>query len=504
MHPPPSCKVYTPSDLAQAMVVGLGHRSGDTWLDPCCGNGVFCKAIRHLARPTPDVTAVDLDRRAATGVEATRVITGVDFLKWSRETDLRFTRVIVNPPYVAIRRLSSALGRSARCCRELGGGPVTGNANYWYAFLLQSIHLLDVGGSLGVILPAAWEYANYAACLRRSLGSMFGSVEVHRSREPLFDQVSDGSVVVMARDRGRQPGIQRRFEYRNRKDLIRGLSEARFQPADSTQLSIASGTPRDTVRFREVLEIRIGAVTGDSRYFVLSEGDRVEHHLPKTCLVPLVSRACHVASAEFNRATWERLQQAGERVWLFCPKAGSGARGPIRQYLLRSETSGGCQRSAYKIRNRLPWYRTPLPSKADGFVSGMAVRGPFITWNGMRSLTATNTLYVVRCRTAAVRSARFAWGLALLTASVRQQLESRARIYADGLSKLEPGDFAGLILPVPPIKPGARSLYRRAVHLIRIGDNDAASRLADAWFGFTTDQDSVQVRPRDRELAASG
>src|SRR5262249_28527537 len=120
MHAPRSSKVYTPADLASAMAGALGNEVGDQWLDPCCGDGSLVRAV--LARwPKATVTALDLDRQAAAPIKADNVITGIDFLRWSRETTDRFSKIILNPPYVALRRLSSPFRRSALACRGIRG-----------------------------------------------------------------------------------------------------------------------------------------------------------------------------------------------------------------------------------------------------------------------------------------------------------------------------------------------------------------------------------------------
>lgn len=502
MHPPPSCKVYTPSDLAEAMVAGLGCGADDSWLDPCCGDGVFSRAVRKVAGSNTDITAIDLDQGAAAKACGTHVVAGVDFLKWSRETNKRFSKVILNPPYVALRRLSSALRRSALCCANLSGERVTGKSNYWYVFMLQSLHLVEQGGSIAAVLPAAWDFADYARPLRAGIGSLFSSVEVHRCSEPLFESVQEGSVVVVARGKGGVAAGQHRFEYDGRDGLITGVKGPSRAPAASTRLGGRRGSAAASRAFRDVFTIRIGAVCGDSHYFVLSEQQRAALRLPKACVRPLLSKAMHAAPSEVTKAAWNKLLRTGERVWLFRPQAGAGSKGPVRSYLLRKEDEGGCRRSAYKVRCRTPWYQVVVPQRADGFLSGMAARRPHIAWNQMRSLTATNTLYLIRCRTAAIRKDRFAWGLAMLTTPVKNQLASKARVYADGLTKLEPGDFASLHLPVPPKAAGARRLYRKAISLVNAGREADASLLADTWFGLADTPSLATSRAKAQRISA--
>jgi adenine-specific DNA-methyltransferase len=72
-------------------------------------------------------------------------------------------------------------------------------SNYWCAFLSACLRLLDTKGSLAFVLPAAWDYAHYASDVRRAVHQRFQSVEVHRSREPLFAEVREGCVVLVAK-----------------------------------------------------------------------------------------------------------------------------------------------------------------------------------------------------------------------------------------------------------------------------------------------------------------
>lgn len=493
MEAPSSCKVYTPEDLAFAMACALGHCEGDTWLDPCCGDGAFCRAVSRLG-PGIDMTAVDLDRNAVKRVKASKVIQGVDFIRWSMETDKRFAKIIANPPYVRIRFLPPTLRASALACRGLTSRRTSANANYWYFFLLQCIRLLKRGGSLSAVLPAAWDYANYAREIRRQVGALFREVEVHRCRQPLFDDVHDGSVVVVARGYSETPRLERRAEHASRGEVIAGLLGSRQTVASSVRIRVGEDPVCSVRRFGDLFDLRIGAVTGDSKYFLMCESRRIELGLPRRCLIPVVSRAAHLMTPELGREQWRRLLEADERIWLFRPQEGSGGGGAIRRYLLRSASNGGCNKHAHKIRHRKPWYQTPMPERVDGFVSGMAALGPVLTWKGMRRLSASNTLYVVRCRSREVFANRFAWSLSMLCSRVRAQLALRSRLYADGLAKLEPNDFVEVLVPTPPSAAGAKDVYRSAIALLRGGNELAAVQVADEWLGTTRTRTRRMIR----------
>jgi adenine-specific DNA-methyltransferase len=350
-------------------------------------------------------------------------------------------------------------------------------ANYWFAFLCASLKLLKPGGSMGFILPAAWDYADYAEPLRRRLSDLFSIVEVHRCLEPMFKPVSDGCIVLIARNFGIGNGQVFRHEYSSFDELVTSLSSsaARRDPAlrDSED-----GTP-----LSDILEIRIGGVTGDSRYFVLSDQERKRHRLHEKTCIRVVSKARHLKGGAITSRDWERLKNAGERVWLFRPDKSWENRAPVRRYLELLPDEGGCHRDRFKIIGRDPWYQTPMPRPVHGFISGMSRLGAVICLSRMDQLNATNTLYVVRFLKAQwKKDEQAAWAMALLTTRVRQVVDRIRRRYPDGLSKIEPGDLAEVRVPTPRRFKGALEQYLIATKHLYEGEEKQATTIADAWF----------------------
>jgi hypothetical protein len=239
------------------------------------------------------------------------------------------------------------------------------------------------------------------------------------------------------------------------------------------------------------MSIGLGAVTGDASYFLMTDEERRRHGLPKSAVVPVVSRSKHIRRAAIFSEHWEELLSGGERIWLFRPCSSDLSQPAVQRYLRLSEADGGCRRDAYKIRNRNPWYLTPLPPRPHGFVSGMSQAGPWICLNEMPRLSATNTLYTVRFRRRLPVLERYAWALMLLTSEVREQLPSIVREYALGLAKLEPGDLSQLRLPAPRVVDAMPVLYRNAVESLLDGDISRACSIANK-----------QLAKRDAETAA--
>ena len=439
------------------------------------------------------IRALDLDLAPRPSDCYADVVRGVDFLEWSANTTERFEKIIANPPFLALNRLPQPLQRNAlRVINPFSGAHISLGGNYWYAFLCASISLLVRDGSLCFLLPASWDYSNYSRDLREALPKHFEHVYVHRSRSPLFGNVQEGSVVLVARGFRRRNKTTARIEHATANDLVGGLSKplgSRVVP----NVVGAAAVPTKTVftKLGALVEIHIGAVTGDAPYFLLTQQQRQALHIPAGACVPVLTRSSHVRSMRITRRAWRSLRDAGERVWLFRP-TGRWRRHPaVQRYLRLKPEKGGCQRKNFKVRCRSPWHTTLLPSNVDGFLSGMSSAGPWIALSGMKGLSATNTLYVVTFRKARTSAEKAAIGLSLLTSNARDALSNVGRRYADGLLKYEPGDLRDVEVPLVSKRQGVTRRYRQAIAKLVAGDVLASQRLADEWTECGSEQNRV-------------
>jgi len=476
--PPPECKVYTPSRLAHAMVQAIDPNLHDYWLDPCMGPGAFIAPLRKKGVPKERIVGIDIDPMSGAEDEAATTLRGVDFFKWCASSRQRFTKIIANPPYVAIRKLHPRLQRSLLSFGGEVDGSFTLRSNYWCAFLSACLRVLDTKGSLAFVLPAAWDYAQYASDVRRAVHQQFQSVEVHRSREPLFAEVREGCVVLVAKGYRKDPVRSVRINHNNADALVTALLQGDGKPTKhyaSALTSDLSLTP-----FSDLYAVKIGCVTGDAKYFLLRESDRIRLGLPRESVCPVLSKARHLTAAYMTTQEWERLREADERVWLFKPEATVLRRKAVQAYLQHGREN--CDLEAYKLRNRDPWYRVPdVRHGTVGFVSGMTKLGPWICFRSKRDLVATNTLYVLTAKTKMSYEERAAWALSLISTSPRRQFHAIARRYPDGLAKLEPHDLNSLRLPTPLRTKRASEEYARAISYLVAGKVKEAIAVADAF-----------------------
>lgn len=460
------------------MVRALGDEPHLTWLEPSHGTGAFVEAVSRLGVRKKRIIAVDLDRTAAAADGLATTFRGVDFLRWAAETERRFDRIVGNPPFVSIKRLPRSLQKSAASVQDFNGRPIGRRANIWYAFVLASLGLLKEGGSVAFVLPSAAEFANYSVAIRQAIQSTFSSFELYRCNRPLFTGVQEGTLVAVARGYGSPPCRVSRNRFETPEDLTQGLLQSgnrngRKCPTPSARYDVAK------VTLGEVAKISLGGVTGQASYFLMTEERREALELPLAALMPVVSKAKHLRNALLNREDWNELKSLGQRVWLFNPSERVARYPEVRKYLKLTHSKGGCNRKAYKVSIRDPWYRTPLPKEPDAFLSGMSQHGPWLCINNMHQLNATNTLYVVTFQSRNPQD-WFMWALALLSSRSQQQIRRIGRRYADGLIKYEPGPLGEIELPALKEDEDHKLLYISAVNALLAADLATAKDIADS------------------------
>lgn len=467
---PASCRVRTPATLARAMVSAVGV-DGD-WLEPAAADGVFLQAAREL-----DGRRTLLGLELEPGPWSPDVRGGIEFLSWSTQTAARFDVVVGNPPYARLARVSSEVRNSATSVPvEPGCEPIDGRANLWYAFVVASLRVLRAGGCMAWLLPAAWEYADYAKPLRELLPSLFGELITIRARKPLCEGVEDASVVLIARSWKARPERVDRYEVPDLAGVLRTLERLEDTSRAPASTSVVPGA-QGSQALGDLVDLEIGAVTGSTRYFLLTEERRRTLSLPGAAVRPVLSRHSHLSAGVVDHTVWSALRDAGERVWLFSP--GDQIDQATADYLALPPDAGGCDRGGYKISRRDPWYQVPLPRVPDAFLSPSVASGVRFSLSGLQGLTATNTLYTVRFRHDLAWPDRCTLALALLSKRVTDWVAARARRYPGGLQKLEPSDFLELPVPACSVRADAAERLQLACELLSEGNEARARCIAE-------------------------
>lgn len=472
--------VHTPFELAVGMAEALGDDGESTWLDPCVGRGVFVRALSKIGVDAERITAVDVDERPEPADSFAQTVRGTDFIAWAGETSARFSRIVGNPPYVALRHLPARLAKPAQKVKLDGHVGISLRSNYWVPFVLASLSILARGGAACFVLPAAWDYANYAKPLRERLPSVFREFFVLRSSGLLFENVQDGCIVILGRG-FKEANIRAvRYEFTDSEQLIECLQQGAERGPGCPTDTLRDADPECDRRLGDVVDIRLGGVTGDKKYFLLTESRRVELGLPRASLLPVLSQARHLMASRMDGQRWNELRNRDERVWLFRPGRRALGFKAVQRYL-QSGRRGACLTDSHHIRRRDKWYVTRLPQRIDGFVSGMAKSGPWISFRGMSGLNATNTLYIVKFKTRITLVEKYGIALSMLTSVSRNAIRQLGRQYPDGLVKYEPRELKRIPLPAMTVTATVAISYQHAVAALLRGEESTALAIANRF-----------------------
>jgi hypothetical protein len=309
------------------------------------GRGVFLHALAEVGVQPHRITAIDLDPERNSADILAKTSRNTDFIAWALQTHHRFSKIIGNPPYVALRRLPPILRDAALSVPGSEDKPIGIGSNYWCTFLYASLRLLRPGGGIGFVLPAAWDFATYAAPLRNYVHENFLQIEIHRTNKSMFAGVQDGCIVILANGYGTANSTSLRFEHDTLEALVSTLQNHRVRSALSvTHQRPAPPVSTKDVRVSDILEVRLGGVTGDVNFFLLTETERRARSLPVGCLRPVLSKARHLVSAEISKPVWDELRRTNKRVWLFYPSSRMLENSAVQHYLQLDAAYGGCRR----------------------------------------------------------------------------------------------------------------------------------------------------------------
>lgn len=200
-------QIFSPHELAELMATALvGTEDVSRLLDPGAGAGALTEAV--LARVASPVTATLVERDSLFAEHLRELIEHhtdklsndsavvcEDFITTARNwvaTGVRFTHIIMNPPYARVAPFSSE--------RQLLRGGGIAASNLAAAFLWLGADLLEPGGKVVVVLPRTFLSGPQYRATRRHLRALGSFYFLHhfRDRRAVFgrDAVQQEVVVL--------------------------------------------------------------------------------------------------------------------------------------------------------------------------------------------------------------------------------------------------------------------------------------------------------------------
>lgn len=511
---------YTPLPVATALARWAVRHRDDTVLDPSYGGCAFFNAaivaLNEIGATVParQIYGVDIDPGAkgylpsllAAGADPRQFVQS-DFMKVTPD-DLpteRFSAAIGNPPFIRYHHIQTEAKEVAVKALANRGLSVSGRASYWAYFLLYSAHFLEEGGRLAMILPGAFLHTDYAVGVREQLAGLFRSVYILPIRERLFEHTDEEAVVVCG-DGAHLPNEEVRVgDVEGTKALAAVLSDLDKHTRPFTSNGDVGGWMRallspgqerlyddlaradGVVRLREVAVPRIGVVTGNNGFFVVSPAERDRRRIPAKWFKPVVRKLARLPGLIATDADIDGYISGETRALLLTIAQGDQVPDPLRSYLNEGERDG--VDGAHKCQIRDPWYSVPHTETPPAFMQCMSASWPRIVVNRSRA-TCTNNIIRLDWPVVGGHPSLFdvdrtgegdPWlplALGMLSSLSQLSAELVGRSYGGGILKVEPGETSKLLIPLLPNSLVA-DLALRVDVMLRAGDGHLATEAVD-------------------------
>ena len=500
---------YTPRKVAQLLTDWAIVDSKSLVLDPSYGGCAFLNAAflslkeKGSLRPEKQIFGVDIDPAApkylrdliAAGASPSQYISQ-DFFEVSPQhfgVPL-FDAVVGNPPYIRYHDIPESLQKNAEVRLARFGIRVSGRASYWASFLLYSMQFLRRGGRLAMVLPGALLHTDYSAHVRELLIGHFETVTIHLLQERIFEGTQEESVILCADGAGKRNRAVRINHAATVEELSRAFADARLKAVtvddtggdggwlratiDRSALDVYDGLTDGpgVVRLGGWVETRIGVVTGNNAYFILSQSERGRRGIGEEFFVPVLKRPAYVTGLAATDRDLRVIEKQGKDYLLLNPPPELRQMpAPLRKYIEEGEESG--VHLAWKCKCRTPWYVVPHTSVPEAFIPCMSASWPRVIAN-RSGYTCTNN--IIRLAWKEKRPAADWTRLALGTLSTFSQLSAElvGRSYGGGVLKLEPTELTRLAVPLVP-REEAAALARQVDALLRRKEQALATAAVD-------------------------
>ncbi len=475
----------TPRPLAQAVADWAVRSKNDRIIEPSSGGGIIVQSIASRLRELggvqvgKQIVACDIDPRAlsetsrCTSDTLPTLVLG-NFLALGQEQlgEHKFEAVVGNPPYVRLHTMDMASREAAR--RSLPEGHrLDAKASLWAYFPIHAFKFLKAGGRMSWILPETLLHSDYGKQMLRWAAQNFSRCIAVSLRERCFEV--DGAkerVVILLLEGAGTPAVRETemVEYQSAAECINAL--ARMAQNDSPGLPQLNGhaVPHlvsseaaaaaaaleesgDFTRLGDLATIRIGVVTGDNRFFVMSDQQRKAAKLNARHFKPVVSRFADLGDGlEHGRVVVRHGPFDQEtRNLLLCPKPES-----IDKNLL-SFLAGYSEdeiKSNKTMQKRAHWQCPALGQVPHAFLRYMGKSAPRLVLNTAQSY-CTNTIHGVFFKDGITQDKQRAICLALHSSYCQLSAEFEGRQYGSGVLKLEPSEAARLSVPASASVLGA-------------------------------------------------
>jgi hypothetical protein len=467
---------YTPSPLADLLVKGVLEKSDRYVLDPSCGEGALLKAAENryralCPRNKAPLHLVGCDKLKHTGFpqgNSGHQFAKNDFFAFTPER--KFDTVLMNPPFLArckipIRSRTARLRQYAEMC------DLSASADLWAYFLLKAVGHLKDGGCIGAILPWSFLQAEYAANLRRWLSARFRSIKVLVLTGDHFKSTNKRVLLVWLRGYGEKSqsigicctaNVRARHRYRRLSEETWSRSPVLLADQAAVGKTIEGCRKHGFTTLGDSASVRIGVVTDANGFFVLRRGE-ARRYLSRRHLVPILTTGEDLSGLTITKSPADLCLL---KFPVNLPKQCLAyiAKGRTLEYHLRSHS-----------RRRTPWYVVDVGATPDAFFHYRVTWIPYMVLNRGK-LQSTNSIHRIYFDGMSQEDMKWVQ-VSLLSVPGQLGIEANARVYGNGILKLEPSGLKRAIIFVGK-KPVPKTSYRRISQLLAQGEKAEAVAVA--------------------------
>lgn len=518
---------YTPSNISDLLSNWSIRHADDRILEPSFGGCGFLKsAVDRLKalgniNPKSQIYGCDVDPNAFEHLSNTlgdqaelgHFIQG-DFLNVASIESWRgqFDVVIGNPPYLPYQKIDPIVRDPALQHIKSIGLKLGQRSSLWAYFVALSIGNLADGGRIAWVLPGSFLQADYAHGVRRFLAARFEKIRAFSVQQRLFleEGTDEETVILLGEGFTSQPrsivpadislsvcpdlsGLASSVNAWLAGELI---STSDCSAAVTGQISPQARSVLDSLgaspyseTLGKYLSIRIGLVTGDNPFFLLTRDRARELGISEDKLRPVLSKFSYFDGLYFSRDDQNKLLEKGGRA-LLVNCANTGNEPALQAYIDRYP--------AEKIKSVGTYGKRPCwTSPEDGnippaFFPVMHHLGPRLILNHSGA-NCTNTLHRAFLKPLVSEDKCKLLSISLLSTFSQISAEIVGRKYGSGVLKHEPRDAERISVLMPSVFDPAHltSVYSTIDLALRSGQSALARNLADEFILSALDIDKA-------------
>lgn len=497
---------YTPRPIADFFARWAIKKALTKVLEPSCGDGIIlesvAKTLLDLGTSKKDlhnlILGIEIEPRELLKAEKRLRDLGIsigpatfhkgDFFSYCKShlSDVRkFDAVVGNPPFIRYQNFLEEHRAIAFKLMEVVGLHPNRLTNSWVPFLVASSLLLNEQGKLAMVIPAELFQVNYAAEIRKFLSDFYSKLTLITFKKLVFEGIQQEIVLLLGeRNSSKQSGI-RTIELESIEDIksyeYGDFSDSELKPIDHSkekwtqyflhtdEILLLRDLRNDQrlTKMGDVINVDVGVVTGENRFFVLNEQQVREYHL-RNYVQAIVSRSGHAGGIVFSKKDWQNnISKQYQTFLLNTPdKPFEKQSMAVKSYIRKGEVEN--VHKGYKCRIRKRWFVVPsiwnphvfilrqvhgysklILNDAEATCTDTVHRGNFVDIKQKKKITA-----------AFLNSLTFAFA------------EVSGRSYGGGVLTFEPSEIESL--PIPLINAGKIN-FQEIDHLVR--ENDIISVL---------------------------